>query len=671
MAARYWVGGTAAWDGTAGTKWALTSGGAGGQAVPTSVDDVFFDASSGTGTVTISTGNTGAQSINCTGFTGTLTFNAGVTISVAGSVTYVAGMTLTINTGIHTLTATGTLTTGGKTLGTINITGSTTVSLGSALTCGQLSIVSSTSTLNTTASNYNITASSLSLPTVSGGTLTLNGSTVTLSGSFGGGGSPTINAGTSTINLTGAAPTFNGASRTYNNVTFSSTSGGRTNTRSVAGANTFSNLTFTAPASAGYSECVFSASQTVTTLVCAGASAIRRMLVRSNTAGTSRTLTVGTYTTKTDVDFLDITAAGASSPWSGTRLGNCKGNSNITFDVAKTVYWNLTGSQAWSATGWATSSGGVPAVNNFPLPQDSVVFDNAGAATTVDTSEWHVGSVNSSSRTSAMTLTGGGLTVLGDWTAGSGVTQSFTVTTSFNGRTTQTITSNGKTFDGVQSISPGTAISLADALTASTLVRLSSTSSFDASIYTVTTFQATFGTGSSVNLGTASWTISGDADTCWTAAANTVSGTAEIVLSNNTTSPREFIGGGNAYSKLTIGGATSTSTTTISGANTFGEIASTKTVAHTIVFPNATTTVGTFSVTGTVGNVVTISGTSTLLKSGGGVVSSNYLSISSSTATPAGTWYAGANSTDGGGNTGWIFTAAPLISRQNFMAFFM
>ena len=27
---RYWVGGTADWDGTAGTKWAYTSGGVGG-----------------------------------------------------------------------------------------------------------------------------------------------------------------------------------------------------------------------------------------------------------------------------------------------------------------------------------------------------------------------------------------------------------------------------------------------------------------------------------------------------------------------------------------------------------------------------------------------------------------------------------------------------------------
>ena len=42
MADRYWVGGTANWDGTAGTKWATSSGGLGGASVPTSADDVFF-----------------------------------------------------------------------------------------------------------------------------------------------------------------------------------------------------------------------------------------------------------------------------------------------------------------------------------------------------------------------------------------------------------------------------------------------------------------------------------------------------------------------------------------------------------------------------------------------------------------------------------------------------
>jgi len=49
MANRFWVGGDADWDATAGTKWALTSGGAGGQAVPTAADDVFFDANDGKG----------------------------------------------------------------------------------------------------------------------------------------------------------------------------------------------------------------------------------------------------------------------------------------------------------------------------------------------------------------------------------------------------------------------------------------------------------------------------------------------------------------------------------------------------------------------------------------------------------------------------------------------
>jgi hypothetical protein len=47
MANRYWVGGTGTWDNTAGSKWAATSGGAGGQSVPTSTDAVFFDANSG------------------------------------------------------------------------------------------------------------------------------------------------------------------------------------------------------------------------------------------------------------------------------------------------------------------------------------------------------------------------------------------------------------------------------------------------------------------------------------------------------------------------------------------------------------------------------------------------------------------------------------------------
>jgi hypothetical protein len=133
MANRYWVGGTAAWDGTAGSKWALTSGGAGGQAVPTSADDVFFSSLS-TGTCTISAGNTGAKSITCTGFTATLAGSAA--ISVSGSVLLVAGMTYTY-TGTMSILATGTITSAGKSFGSVTVNGSgITVTLGSALTLG-------------------------------------------------------------------------------------------------------------------------------------------------------------------------------------------------------------------------------------------------------------------------------------------------------------------------------------------------------------------------------------------------------------------------------------------------------------------------------------------------------------------------------------------------------
>jgi len=44
MADRYWVGNSGLWTDTA--HWAATSGGTGGESVPTEDDDVFIDANS-------------------------------------------------------------------------------------------------------------------------------------------------------------------------------------------------------------------------------------------------------------------------------------------------------------------------------------------------------------------------------------------------------------------------------------------------------------------------------------------------------------------------------------------------------------------------------------------------------------------------------------------------
>lgn len=678
MASRYWVGGSATWDGTAGTKWATTSGGAGGAAVPTAADDVFFDAASGVVTVSVAAA-TVALSINCTGFTGTLS-GAG-TVTVSGSVTIVAGMTVS---GVFNwvINGTGTFTSGGKSFSSFTVSGSgITVTLGSALSLsGTLTITQGT--LNTSASNYSITCDRMNSINSNVRGLTLNASTVTCTGTtqpwyISASGTFTLSAGTSTINITGIQTTdFLGGGQTYNNVTFTNT-----NSSQIYGPNTFNTLTFPSPSSGSISDFVFLENQTITTLIANGSGATGRIRIRGNIA-TAYQLSVTTYTTKSDVDFQSIIAAGPSAPWSGTRLGNLGNNTNITFVAAKTVYWNLAGSQTWASTGWATSSGGSPAVNNFPLAQDTAIFDNTGAAGTVTLDKtWSLPTINASARTSAMTLATSasvGYLTAGSLILGTGITLT-TLTSNtlyFVGANTQTLTSAGNTWAlSLYVGKTGGSVVLGDAFTSSGPTSFSAlqviNGTFDASAYNVTVFGGNL--QGTVLMGSGLWTLTGTG-TVWSASGTITKGTANILLSDTSTTARTFAGGGKSYNKLTIGGAAGTSTLTITGANTFTEIASTKTVAHTITFPaSTTTTVDAFTVSGSSGNVVTINsssaGTAATLSKSSGIVGVNYLSIRDSTATGGATWYAGANSTNVSNNTGWLFSNAPSGSGM-MMTFF-
>jgi hypothetical protein len=103
MADRYWVGGSATWDATAGTKWAATSGGAGGETAPTTGDNVFFDAASGAVSVALGGVGLGLLNLNTVGFTGTFTGSG--TRTIGGSVTLGGGATYS-NTGTFTLNST-------------------------------------------------------------------------------------------------------------------------------------------------------------------------------------------------------------------------------------------------------------------------------------------------------------------------------------------------------------------------------------------------------------------------------------------------------------------------------------------------------------------------------------------------------------------------------------
>lgn len=234
---------------------------------------------------------------------------------------------------------------------------------------------------------------------------------------------------------------------------------------------------------------------------------------------------------------------------------------------------------------------------------------------------------------------------------------------------TQTVTTAAKTVNSPIVISGTSTVTLGGALTTSSSITLTS-GTFNAATYAVTvTSLASNNTNTrSLLMGTGQWTLTGDGmiwDLSTTTGLTFTKSTSTLVLSSTASAVRVFAGGSLAYNAITIGGTTGTSTTTFTGSNTFTTFASTKTVAHTLQFAaGTTTTVTTWSVTGTSGNIVTMeafgSGTYTLA-AGATAFQINFMSISNCTATSSpNVWYA-SRSTDGGGNTGINFFARPLF----------
>ena len=477
MADRYWVGGAGTWDATTTTNWSATSGGAGGASAPTSSDNVIFDANSNTLLLpfTVTVTGTSVAPAACLDFsTGgaggaldgamTLTMGATAVLDCYGSMALPASnFVFSITAGAiiaFKATTTGkTITPNGVSFGALviqlnGVGGEWT--LGGAVT-GSSSFNTISGTFNT--GNFSITASGLSSTGSAIRSIVLGSSTITLSAAAAinitQAANITFNAGTSTINCSGASSTLNPATGlTFYNVSFTSNAGGAT---TINGANTFNNLNQTSRNAVAIRNVILGDSQTVSgTLTLGAANAVnQRLFVQSSVIGTQRTITLnGTLATLADVDFRDIATAGTVGTWTGTRLGNCLNNSGITFDAAKTVYWNLAGTQNWSSTGWATTNNGTPAVNNFPLAQDTAVFTEAGAAGTVTiNTAWNIGSIQmadgASNRTTAFTLaTSGNLPIIyGNVTLFSSLTTTGTQFVTFAGQgTTQTITSAGVSF---------------------------------------------------------------------------------------------------------------------------------------------------------------------------------------------------------------------------------
>ena len=682
MANRYWVGGTASWDGTAGTKWALTSGGTGGEPIPTSADDVFFDGASGANTVTIATGNTGAKSITCTGFTGTLTGTASFTLS--GNITLVAGMTFTY-TGALTINATSTIVSAGKAFRDIIVNGSgITVTQGDALTFSPSSSGTLTVTQGTfNTGNFNLTCI-LSSSNTNTRTITLGSSTVSANGiSLGTTTNLTFNANTSTVNYIGSVGGGSIAlgGLTYYNFGLTATSTGEL---TISGANTFNNLTVSAGGSVGYMQYKLAANQTVngTFTVNAGANNTYRRSITSNTPGTSRTITAATTSLGT-VDFQDITAAGAGA-WTGTSIGDAGNNSGITFTAAKNAYYSAVTAGNWASSNWALSSGAAGSDANFPLPQDTAFIDNSSGTGTLTINAnipFFIPAIDFSARSTALTfaLTTSGVDVnfVGSITLSSSITLSGTgIIKTSNRSGTLSITSAGRTWTQQFNIlSAGATVSLVDNCTTSnTVTSTNGTLDLNGKTLSITSYITATGTKNlTFNGGTVA--ISNATTTAWNNAQptgfTTTAGTGTGIISMTAASAKTFVGGGSTYNcTLSNDGA---GALTITGSNTFTTLAN-GVQPTTFTFTAATTTTLTnWNISGTAGNLVTIgsaTAASHTLSKSSGTVNANYLSISRSTATGGATWYAGANSTDGGNNTGWIFTVPPGATSANFLMFF-
>jgi len=332
-------------------------------------------------------------------------------------------------------------------------------------------------------------------------------------------------------------------------------------------------------------------------------------------------------------------------------------------------YW-VGGTGAWTTTSttvWSATSGGASGAS-VPTATDSVFFDQAGTRTITLTGALNCLDITVSAGTHTFT-SNGTINIRGSMSLLTGTVWSATGTLTFSSTTTgKTITTNAVTinssitFNGV-----GGAWILQDALTmgsARILTHTNGTLDLNGKTLTVGIRYVTAA-------GTKNLTFNGGTLVCPTSIGiafnnaaptnfTTTAGTGTGVISMAAPASQTFEGGGSTYN-CTLNRAGSGLALIITGANTFNDITNTVQPVRVQFTAGTTTTFNNFNLNGTAGNLVTIESTTAsthTLSKASGTVTGNYLSITNSTATGGATWNAGANSIDGGGNTGWIFASA-------------
>lgn len=417
-----------------------------------------------------------------------------------------------------------------------------------------------------------------------------------------------------------------------------------------------------------------------------GNSATNRIFLVSGTLGTASNSVTPAGGTFANADFRDIKFSKATdldlsaiTGLSGDAGGNTLvgGGSTLTFTTGATQTCTMSTNKNWSdVTIWTS---------RVPLPQDDVSMASiTGGALTSDmprmgksitwtgatgTPTWNINNIATTNYGSITLITGMNLT-------------HSTITHTFSGRGAFTLTSAGKTWAASSASTltmamVGGTMTLQDAfikgagtgaLTISdgTWISAGFTMSAAGSSGIITSGSRTKGlniTGSTV-------TLSGASATPWNVASTGMTFTSTgstILLTDVGASTKTFASGGLTYNDILISGG-GAGAIIFTGAINMNRIYTDGGGAKSITLPGSATCILRSELglaNGT--NVITFiasAGSATLSKTVG-VVNWNYVSLTNIISTGGADFYAGANSTDGGGNTGWKFRNA---SEANLLA---
>lgn len=684
--------------GAGSTTW--TAAAFSGGAASTAADEIVVPTGA---SLTISAANTVlCRSLSVTG-TGTLIFAATTSVVNIGDATAGTGnVALSIASGA-TITLTGvgtinyistsatvqTITTGGKTLPNETFNASSNGSWQYAdnhTSSGTINLTKGT--LDT--ANNTVTASIFSSNNSNTRTLTLGSSAITLTANntnswVVNSTNLTIASNTAVVSLTGTGTVvFNTQNNTnYNGLSVVFTA--ITNVGSVGGppttAVTLKNLTFTGTA---IKTAIGSISGSVTctgTFTANGESSINRLLIQTNAPHSLYTITAETVSCS-NVDFTCITGAGGGS-WNLSAItggsGDCGGNTGITFTPPTNRYRVGNTTSVFSdSTYWSTTSGGAGGAS-VPLPQDTAYFDaNSVSISTryTNTDMPRIPGIDCTGYTGTLYIINN--TTYGSYKLGSSMVYAQTGGITFSGRGSHTITmaGNSSTAGMIFNNYGGTYTNLDAMSTTGGITHLYGT--WDTNNQTITAYQYSSVNSNARNLtlGTSTLNFSSPSGTFFNATPTNLTlsaSSATIVLTVASASARSFSAQG-VFGTLDYTVTGSTGSLTIIGNNTFDTLnfSDTTNARSLLITAGTTQTINNWNVNGTVGKLMTIDSvtdaTHTLSKSSG-VISSDYLSVKNSVAGGGATWYAGANSTNVSGNSGWIFTAPPVASSGAFFAF--